>query len=651
MKSSSIPFPKHGIRLSHLPNILEIFGGREGLIGLTTTEVSEKIVKPLTAESKLSVCEYLEKINHNAYAPESTVFLSHAWKYQFLDVVDAIIEHFQDRSNREQIREDEIIIWFDIFSNNQHQAVLLDFTWWSTTFFSAIEQFHYTVVVLAPWQNPIPFTRVWCLFELFCTVKTKSKLEIALTKQEKGIFLQQMIQYPTKYAEEMLATIDCRNSDCFIPEDKVRIFAAIQETVGFEALNGLVIQRLQAWNLEFLQCAYDEQMTRKKLDETDKDKQKAAEVLALSYLHAMADLKHFYGHYEEATSLYEDCLQRRKSVLGESTFETLITMCNLAQHYDQDPSNSKITHTKAVEMHSYCLQAFTRLYGAKNIYVLTSQLHLAIAKMNRTHMPKDSTKDEKEVETMLIDCLANCNSSLDQHNMLILQCCVTLGAFYSEKYDIAQKTSLHVGAKTLEDDKYMESYNYFQKAKSYYNRGIETVDLSEQGKAYPLHLTALYGYATLVLKYCRTNKHKVNIELELELAIKRAEECYNQRSRMFGSEHFLTKVAKELVEECERLNSETVDLMGSDKDCSDDYISDKKTGINNMRRQLHYQTSELYNGRIHRDDSDSYIMRRQLHYQTSAHSFHRNSEITDDMELQKNGTQSSSQDAACCVCS
>jgi hypothetical protein len=74
-----------------------------------------------------------------------------AWNCVFEDVMEAINFHFtEDRETR---------IWFDLFSNNQHCAsatAALDFEWWSETFQSAIAQFGHTVLILSPWNDPMP---------------------------------------------------------------------------------------------------------------------------------------------------------------------------------------------------------------------------------------------------------------------------------------------------------------------------------------------------------------------------------------------------------------------------------------------------------------------------------------------------------------
>ena len=58
--ASSLPFPKDGIRLSSISVFYNACGGRDKLIGLTTTEVNDKFLKPITQSSQLSYCELLK---------------------------------------------------------------------------------------------------------------------------------------------------------------------------------------------------------------------------------------------------------------------------------------------------------------------------------------------------------------------------------------------------------------------------------------------------------------------------------------------------------------------------------------------------------------------------------------------------------------
>ena len=36
-------------------------------------------------------------------------------------------------------------------------------------------------MIWLPWDKPVTLTRAWCLFELYCTVLTDSRLEVAMS--------------------------------------------------------------------------------------------------------------------------------------------------------------------------------------------------------------------------------------------------------------------------------------------------------------------------------------------------------------------------------------------------------------------------------------------------------------------------------------
>ena len=76
VNASSLPFPKDGIRLSSLKDFYDACGGKDKLIGLTTTDVNEKYQKPITATGGLSYCEYLKLMN-SPNVGQAVVFISH----------------------------------------------------------------------------------------------------------------------------------------------------------------------------------------------------------------------------------------------------------------------------------------------------------------------------------------------------------------------------------------------------------------------------------------------------------------------------------------------------------------------------------------------------------------------------------------------
>jgi hypothetical protein len=111
--------------------------------------VCEKIIKPATEAKR---CAYIQ-IADKACVGKATVFVSHAWKYDINDVFTVMLEYADTHPNT--------FFWFDLFCNNQHQATSHPFEWWCNTFQQNIQSIGAVLLVMAPWQDPIPLRRAW----------------------------------------------------------------------------------------------------------------------------------------------------------------------------------------------------------------------------------------------------------------------------------------------------------------------------------------------------------------------------------------------------------------------------------------------------------------------------------------------------------
>jgi hypothetical protein len=83
---SNTSYPLDGVTIHQMNNFVEECGGKGAFKGKTTEEVNKLIQKPITLSKKVSYCNYLnEKYPDSIH--KTNVFISHAWKYKFLDVV------------------------------------------------------------------------------------------------------------------------------------------------------------------------------------------------------------------------------------------------------------------------------------------------------------------------------------------------------------------------------------------------------------------------------------------------------------------------------------------------------------------------------------------------------------------------------------
>ena len=88
-RNAQLVFPEDGVHLSFLDHFVEECGGENVLARLTTKQVAERFVKPLTWARKASYCSLLKQ-NYPAYISTANVYVVHAWKSVFLDVYHAL---------------------------------------------------------------------------------------------------------------------------------------------------------------------------------------------------------------------------------------------------------------------------------------------------------------------------------------------------------------------------------------------------------------------------------------------------------------------------------------------------------------------------------------------------------------------------------
>jgi hypothetical protein len=88
-------FNIQGVKFSYCKSFILHCGGIDKLKGLTTTNVKDQFILELTKSTELSVTEHLLSIDqNNVIVGKSTYFISHAWKYNFLDVISSLDSYF-----------------------------------------------------------------------------------------------------------------------------------------------------------------------------------------------------------------------------------------------------------------------------------------------------------------------------------------------------------------------------------------------------------------------------------------------------------------------------------------------------------------------------------------------------------------------------
>lgn len=242
-------FLSHGISLKGFWNFIESLGGEQAFRGMDCTEVKDKFVKEVTTSKKTSYCSMIEESEIDLSSPEVTVgkanlFVSFAFSSDFLLLFRCLQDYM--KSNVENC--EQAYIWITFFSVNQHAAGKRNMEFWSGTFMESIRGIGRVVLIAMPYDDPTPLSRAWCIWEIYCAVKTESKFEVAMDKDDEKRFLMDMIKEDTSFFD-LLGNINTRNSDANLPQDRADIHAAIKREVGFEPLKSLVYKAFRDWTV------------------------------------------------------------------------------------------------------------------------------------------------------------------------------------------------------------------------------------------------------------------------------------------------------------------------------------------------------------------------------------------------------------------
>ena len=211
-------------------------------------------------------------------------FLSYNWDTPWSELLDALEIHSAERkasgssrgesptsSSSTTISARPTYYWIDIFAVNQHEpwncayrlmeegcsgcaAVAEDMHDWDTAdpenpkgFERVIAFTQKTVMLMEPWYNPRPPTRVWCLFEGNTTLAKGGQLEVVLSRRQKR---EMQIAMADRFSalEQSLASIDVRRAEATMLADRDKIYQSIEElAAGFEGLNHCMKAAMSRW--------------------------------------------------------------------------------------------------------------------------------------------------------------------------------------------------------------------------------------------------------------------------------------------------------------------------------------------------------------------------------------------------------------------
>eukprot|EP00808_Paulinella_micropora_P011515 g70249.t1 len=330
------PIPRRGVSVSLLLATCQRWEAAGLAAGATTDDVVRDLVKPATADQKCSYVELLARSQDSqdrAGVATATVFLSHAWKYRFKQVVEAIAAHWPDKDKTSTTVDPDF--WFEAFREN-------------------VRTIGRTVLILSPWRNPVPLTRSWCLWEIFCTRLTKASFEIYPSPTEATDFEHALVKDFDSILDS-LSRIDIKKAEAGKKEDQEKILALVEEMQGrAHELNKAVLAEMRAWVVQA-----DRDALQAKEGKTDE----ATLLLVDEVGRLIQDL----GDVKGAEEFVRRSLEAREKMLGPEHPNTLTSANNLATLLKQQGELAE-----AELLYRTALQGFEKTLGPEHPDTLTS---------------------------------------------------------------------------------------------------------------------------------------------------------------------------------------------------------------------------------------------------------------------------------------
>jgi tetratricopeptide (TPR) repeat protein len=365
----------------------------------TLTFLNSSSLIDLLRDKYLTECHPTLNVTYSeVVGRKANVFISFAYGNDFIDLVDALEVYFEEHPDMPM---ESTYFWFDMFVNNQWQATEKDFDWWATTFRTAVRDIGHTLLFLSPCLDPVMLTRAWCLYEMSCSVK----ISVALSRNELYAF-QSKLLHENSDVLAALSRINLARCECFLEEDKRRIFDVVERMDGgLQAVNILVMDLIRNWvqraandmvakvsgsttlsvaqNIHSLDAASIIHVEHGMFDEAQEMLERAIcladstegldERVLFSPLVSLGKVYRNKSMYQKARVTYNRALDITERVYGVEGQDTLSVVNNLAMvlHALQMTDEAKNLFERAIE-------GFTKIHGASNIHALNSTQNLAV---------------------------------------------------------------------------------------------------------------------------------------------------------------------------------------------------------------------------------------------------------------------------------
>jgi len=336
----------------------------------------------------------------------ANVFISHAYDYSFIKVVDAV----RAWEARQPAGSGPFFYYFDLLVVNQHgQGAVVPFEVLRDEFGGGVRGIGRTLLFL-DWHAPIALQRAWCVFEIFTSLDVAAEFQVIMAPADEASFEAALVDDCASLVQKT-CLIDAEAAAAREPCDLANIQAVIRgREGGFLAVNQLIVGALKEWMVAT--------GTRALERITDLD-ERATGSLVLN----LACLLQDQGRLAEAGPYFEFALEGRRRLLGPQHLATLACADALAMLLLDQGRLSE-----AEVMFAASLENFRAVRGDAHPDTLGAMHNVARVMHDLGRLP--------EAETLLVQCLAGKRAVLGPLDPSTLGSISNLAILYIDRGDL-----------------------------------------------------------------------------------------------------------------------------------------------------------------------------------------------------------------------
>jgi len=312
----------------------------------------EMVIKKQCEKDECSYVEFLARspVNRRELG-KCNVFISHAWRYPFVDLVSAVEEFQALKPNM------KYYFFLDYVAVNQFQPVedLVNLQRMITvcpTF----------LLVMLPWYNPIPLTRAWCIYEIASALDKNKEPVVTMPKEQADLFMEGLMEGDDSIMQVFM-NLDSKKAQASVASDLAMIRHDISQNMGgFNKVDQKVGDCLRLWLVSVV-------------FKVDKDwpKDQIKSERRGNFLFRAGTFLITQGKFEEALLMKKECVDVRTELFGPTHESVLTAKTNLAVSYDEVGRSDE-----AIIIQEAVVRAWVETLGEENRNTLQAKSNLAV---------------------------------------------------------------------------------------------------------------------------------------------------------------------------------------------------------------------------------------------------------------------------------